>query len=212
MHRLAPRPLTGNWITVEGAKEHNLQHVTARFPLGVMTVVTGVSGSGKTTLVADILYRALARDLYGSREDPGEHGQSSASTISIRRSDRSVADWADAALEPGNLYRRVYGDPGFVCDAAGVARARIQGGAILFNVAGGRCEACQGDGQRRIEMNFLPDVYVQCEVCNGRRYNQETLAVKFNGYSIADVLDLAIEDALPVLETFRWSAASWRRW
>ncbi len=137
MHRLAPRPLTGKWITVEGAKSHNLRDVTARFPLGVMTVVTGVSGSGKSTLVNDILYRALAKELYGSREEPGEYTK----IQGLREyrqgdTDRSVADRKDAAVESRNVYRRIYGDTGFVCDAAGVARARIQGGALLVQRGG----------------------------------------------------------------------------
>jgi excinuclease ABC subunit A len=200
LHRLVPRVPNGKWIKVEGARSHNLRNITARFPLGVMTVVTGVSGSGKSTLVNDILYRGLAKQLYGSREEPGEHTRISGhekidKVIRIDQSPIGRTPRSNPATYTGvfSAIRDLF---------AMLPESRERGykaGRFSFNVAGGRCEACQGEGQRRIEMNFLPDVYVQCEVCNGRRYNQETLAVKFNGYSIADVLDLAIEDALPVL-------------
>jgi excinuclease ABC subunit A len=200
MHRLAARPLTGKWIDVDGARSHNLRDLTARFPLGIMTVVTGVSGSGKSTLVNDILYRALAKQLYGSREEPGEHTRISG----FEHLDKAIRiDQSPIGRTPRSNPATYTGVFSAVRDLfAMLPESRERGykaGRFSFNVAGGRCEACQGEGQRRIEMNFLPDVYVQCEVCNGRRYNQETLAVKFNGYSIADVLDLAIEDALPVL-------------
>ncbi len=200
LHRIAPRPLTGKEIVVEGARSHNLKNITARFPLGVMTVITGVSGSGKSTLVNDILYRSLARELYGSREEPGEHDKIKGfdqidKAIRIDQSPIGRTPRSNPATYTGvfTAIRDLY---------AMLPEARERGykpGRFSFNVSGGRCETCQGDGQRRIEMNFMPDVYVTCEVCNGSRYNQETLAVKFNGYSIADVLDLAIEDALPVL-------------
>ncbi len=200
LHREAPRPLTGKWVTVEGARSHNLQDLTVSFPLGVMTVVTGVSGSGKSTLVNDILYRALAKQLYGSREEPGEHKR----ITGFENIDKAIRiDQSPIGRTPRSNPATYTGVFTAIRDLfAMLPESRERGykpGRFSFNVAGGRCEACQGDGQRRIEMNFLPDVYVQCEVCNGRRYNQETLAVKFNGYSIADVLDLAIEDALPVL-------------
>jgi excinuclease ABC subunit A len=200
LHRPEPRPLTGKWITVHGAREHNLQDLTIRVPLGVMTVVTGVSGSGKSTLINDILYRSLAKALYGSREEPGVHE----SLEGAEQIDKVIRiDQAPIGRTPRSnpaTYTQVFSP---IRDLfAWLPESRERGykpGRFSFNVAGGRCEACQGDGQRRIEMNFMPDVYVQCEVCNGRRYNQETLAVKFHGYSIADILDLTIEDALPVL-------------
>lgn len=200
LHRMAPRQLSGNWITVEGARSHNLKNLTARFPLGVMTVVTGVSGSGKSTLVNDILYRALARQLYGSREEPGEHKL----ITGFEHVDKAIRiDQSPIGRTPRSNPATYTGVFTAIRDLFAILpESRERGykpGRFSFNVAGGRCEACQGDGQRRIEMNFLPDVYVQCEVCNGRRYNQETLAVKFNGYSIADVLELTIEDALVVL-------------
>ncbi len=198
--RTTPRPLTGKWLTVEGARSHNLQNVTARFPLGVLTVVTGVSGSGKSTLVNDTLYRALAQNLYGSREDPGEHTR----ITGANQIDKVVQiDQSPIGRTPRSNPATYTGVFTAIRDLfAMLPESRERGykaGRFSFNVPGGRCEACHGDGQRRIEMNFLPDVYVQCEVCLGRRYNQETLAVRFNGYSIADILELPIADALPVL-------------
>ena len=199
--RMEPRPLTGKWITVEGATSHNLADVTARFPIGVMTVVTGVSGSGKSTLVNDILYRALAKHLYGSREEAGQH----AAIKGIDLLDKVIQiDQSPIGRTPRSNPATYTGVFTAMRDLfAMLPESRERGykpGRFSFNVSGGRCEACQGEGQRRIEMNFLPDVYVVCEVCNGRRYNQETLAVKFNGYSIADLLDLPIAEALPILQ------------
>jgi excinuclease ABC subunit A len=200
LHRDQPRKLTGKWLTVNGAREHNLQDLTIRVPLGIMTVVTGVSGSGKSTLINDILYRSLARTIYGSREEPGVHE----SLEGAEQIDKVIRiDQAPIGRTPRSnpaTYTQVFSPIRDLFAMLPEARERgYKPGRFSFNVAGGRCEACQGDGQRRIEMNFMPDVYVQCEVCNGRRYNQETLAVKFHGYSIADILDLTIEDALTVL-------------
>jgi excinuclease ABC subunit A len=200
LHRVEPRPLTGRWLTVVGAREHNLQDLTIRVPLGVMTVVTGVSGSGKSTLINDILYRSLAKALYGSREEPGVHEslEGADQIDKVIRIDQSPIGRTPRS-NPAT-YTQVFSPIRDLFAMLPEARERgYKPGRFSFNVAGGRCEACQGDGQRRIEMNFMPDVYVQCEVCNGRRYNQETLAVKFHGYSIADILDLTIEDALTVL-------------
>ncbi|HKD60686.1 MAG TPA: excinuclease ABC subunit UvrA [Terracidiphilus sp.] len=200
LQRAEPRSLSGKWLTVNGAREHNLQDLTIRVPLGVMTVVTGVSGSGKSTLINDILYRSLAKALYGSREEPGVH-ESLDGTDQIDKVIR--IDQAPIGRTPRSnpaTYTQVFSPIRDLFAMLPEARERgYKPGRFSFNVTGGRCEACQGDGQRRIEMNFMPDVYVQCEVCNGRRYNQETLAVKFHGYSIADILDLTIEDALSVL-------------
>jgi excinuclease ABC subunit A len=200
VHRIDPRPLTNKWLTITGAREHNLQDVTIKVPLGVMTVVTGVSGSGKSTLINDILYRSLAKALYGSREEPGVH-ETLEGTEQIDKVIRIDQDPIGRTPRSNPAtYTQVFSPIRDLFAMLPDARERgYKPGRFSFNVAGGRCEACQGDGQRRIEMNFMPDVYVQCEVCSGRRYNQETLAVKFHGYSIADILDLTIEDALTVL-------------
>ncbi len=200
LQRSEPRSLTGKWLTITGAREHNLQDLDIRIPLGVMTVVTGVSGSGKSTLINDILYRSLAKNLYGSREEPGAHEALSGEDQidKVIRIDQSPIGRTPRS-NPAT-YTQVFSPLRDLFAMLPEARERgYKPGRFSFNVSGGRCEACQGDGQRRIEMNFMPDVYVQCEVCNGRRYNQETLAVKFHGYSIADILDLTIEDALTVL-------------
>src|SRR5487761_269148 len=199
--RSEPRPAGEHWLTVEGARGHNLKNLTVRFPLGLLTVITGVSGSGKSTLINDILYRALARDLYGSREEPAEHDR----LLGVDQIDKGVQiDQSPIGRTPRSnpaTYTGVFTAIRELFAMLPEARERgYKAGRFSFNVPGGRCEACQGDGQRRIEMNFLPDVYVTCEVCNGRRYNQETLAVKFNGHSIADILELPIADALTVLE------------
>src|SRR5436853_327162 len=195
------RQPNGAGVSLLGARQNNLKNLDVTFPLGVMIVVTGVSGSGKSTLVNDILYRALAKKLYRSREEPGVHRTiSGAENIDkviridqspIGRTPRSnPATYTGVFAQIRDLY-------------AMLPEARERGykpGRFSFNVSGGRCEACQGEGQRRIEMNFLPDVYVVCEVCGGRRYNQETLAVKYKGYSIADLLETPVSEALPILE------------
>jgi excinuclease ABC subunit A len=195
------RHTNGHTISILGARENNLKNLDVTFPLGVMTVVTGVSGSGKSTLVNDILYRALARQLYRSREEPGQHKTISGTdaidkVIRIDQSPIGRTPRSNPATYTGVFaqIRDLY---------AMLPESRERGykpGRFSFNVSGGRCEACQGEGQRRIEMNFLPDVYVVCEVCNGRRYNHETLSVKYKGYSIADLLETPVADALPILE------------
>jgi len=200
LQREKPRELTGKWLTLTGAREHNLQEVKVHIPLGVMTVVTGVSGSGKSTLINDILYRSLAQKIYGSREEPGSHDD----LTGAEQLDKVIRiDQSPIGRTPRSnpaTYTQVFGPIRDLFAMLPESRERgYKPGRFSFNVAGGRCEACEGDGQRRIEMNFMPDVYVQCEVCNGRRYNQETLAVKFHGHSIADILDLTIEDALTIL-------------
>jgi excinuclease ABC subunit A len=195
------RRVNGAAVTVLGARENNLKNVDVAFPLGLINVVTGVSGSGKSTLVNDILYRALAKALYRSREPVGEHKAISGAenidkVIRIDQSPIGRTPRSNPATYTGVFthIRDLY---------AMLPESRERGykpGRFSFNVSGGRCEACQGEGQRRIEMNFLPDVYVVCEGCGGRRYNQETLAVKYKGFSIADLLESPISEALPILE------------
>ncbi|HYA18228.1 MAG TPA: excinuclease ABC subunit UvrA [Bryobacteraceae bacterium] len=192
---------SGESIEVIGAKEHNLKGIDVEFPLGRFICVTGVSGSGKSTLVNDILYRALAQEIYGSHEAPGAH----ASISGIAHIDKVIRiDQAPIGRTPRSNPATYTGLFAPIRDFfALLPESRERGykpGRFSFNVKGGRCEACQGDGLKRIEMNFLPDVYVTCDVCRGRRYNHETLQVKYKGYSIADILELTIEEALPVLE------------
>ena len=199
--RPEPRQANGHNITVLGARENNLKTIDAVFPLGLMTVVTGVSGSGKSTLVNDILYRALASKLYRSREKAGDHRM----LLGIEYIDKVIRiDQSPIGRTPRSNPATYTGVFTIVRDIfAMLPEARERGykpGRFSFNVAGGRCESCQGEGQRRIEMNFLPDVYVQCEVCGGKRYNHETLAVKYKGYSIADLLETPVSDALGILE------------
>ncbi len=199
--RQGRRKTNGHAISVLGARENNLKNLDVIFPLGVMTVVTGVSGSGKSTLVNDILYRALARQLYRSREEPGTHkGISGAENIDkVIRIDQSPIGRTPRS-NPAT-YTGVFTQIRDLFAMLPESRERgYKAGRFSFNVPGGRCEACQGEGQKRIEMNFLPDVYVQCDICGGKRYNHETLAVKFKGYSIADLLETSVADALPALE------------
>ena len=189
------------WITIKGAREHNLQNVSARFPLGNFVCVTGVSGSGKSTLVNDILFNVLARDLNGARLVPGKHKSISGTdqigkVVHVDQSPIGRTPRSNPATYTGvfDHIRKLF---------AATAEAKVRGyqpGRFSFNVKGGRCEACSGDGTIRIEMNFLPDVYVPCEVCHGDRYNRETLEVHYKGKTIAEVLDLPIEDALSFFE------------
>jgi excinuclease ABC subunit A len=195
------RSPNGKAITVLGAREHNLKNLDVTFPLGVMTVVTGVSGSGKSTLVNDILYRALAKQLYRSREEAGAHK----AIVGADQIDKVIRiDQSPIGRTPRSNPATYTGIFAQIRDLyAMLPESRERGykpGRFSFNVSGGRCEACQGEGQRRIEMNFLPDVYVQCEVCGGRRYNHETLTVRYNGNSIADLLEMPVSDALQILE------------
>ena len=195
------RPQERGWITIKGAREHNLQNVSARFPLGNFVCVTGVSGSGKSTLVNDILFNVLARDLNGARLVPGKHK----SISGIDQIDKVVhVDQSPIGRTPRSnpaTYTGVFDHIRKLFAATAEAKVRgYQPGRFSFNVKGGRCEACSGDGTIRIEMNFLPDVYVPCEVCHGDRYNRETLEVHYKGKTIAEVLDLPIEDALSFFE------------
>jgi excinuclease ABC subunit A len=195
------RSPNGKVIQILGASANNLKDVDVTIPLGVLTVVTGVSGSGKSTLVNDILYRALSQKLYRSMAAPGAHRD----VLGIEQIDKIIEiDQAPIGRTPRSNPATYSGVFAPIRDLfAMLPESRERGykpGRFSFNVKGGRCEACQGDGLRRIEMNFLPDVYVMCEVCRGRRYNSETLAVRFKGHSISDILNMQAVDALKLLE------------
>ena len=189
------------WLVLHGARAHNLKDVTLRLPLGLLVAVTGVSGSGKSTLVNETLHRALAARLHGAQEPPGPFERLEGAELL----DKVIA------VDQSPIGRSPRSNPATYCGAfdgirrvfAGLPEARLRGwgpGRFSFNVKGGRCEACQGDGQLRVEMHFLPDLFVTCEVCRGRRYERETLGVRFKGLSIADVLELSVEEALGVFE------------
>ncbi len=195
------RSPNGKSLAILGAHGNNLKNIDVTIPLGLLSVVTGVSGSGKSTLVNDILYRALAAKLYRSMEKPAAHR----ALAGAEHIDKVVQiDQAPIGRTPRSnpaTYTGVFAPIREIYAMLPESRERgYKPGRFSFNVKGGRCEACQGDGQRRIEMNFLPDVYVTCEVCRGKRYNAETLAVRYKGCSISDLLDLPIEEALKVLE------------
>ena len=191
------RPVSDRVITVHGAAEHNLRNVTVDFPLGTMIAVTGVSGSGKSTLVNDVLFNVMARDLNGARLVPGKHKK----VTGLEHIDKVVhVDQSPIGRTPRSnpaTYTGVFDHVRKIF--AETPEAKVRGylqGRFSFNVKGGRCEACSGDGTIKIEMNFLPDVYVPCEVCLGSRYNRETLEVHFKGKTISDVLNMPIEEAL----------------
>jgi excinuclease ABC subunit A len=187
----------GTFITVHKPREHNLKGMNVRIPLGTFTCVTGVSGSGKSTLVNDILYRALASMLHRAQDRPGDHervegAQHVDKVVDIDQSPIGRTPRSNPATYTGvfTFIRTLF---------ARTPDARVRGyqpGRFSFNVKGGRCEACQGDGLVKIEMHFLPDVYVTCDVCKGKRYNRETLDIKYKGASIADVLDMTVREAL----------------
>ena len=195
------RKPNGKFITVKGATAHNLKNINVKIPLGVLNVITGVSGSGKSTLIDDILYRGLAKHIYKSVHEPLAHKsieglENIDKVIEIDQSPIGRTPRSNPATYTGVFtpIRELY---------AMLPESRERGyksGRFSFNVKIGRCAACEGAGMKRIEMNFLPDVYVSCDVCRGKRYNRETLSVKYKGLSIADLLDTTIEDALPILE------------
>ena len=186
-----------SFLTVKGAREHNLKNIDVKFPLGVFTCVTGVSGSGKSSLVNEILYKSLQRDLNRARVIPGDHdaieGEDQLDkVIAIDQSPIGRTPRSNPATYTGvfDMIRDLF---------ASTSDAKARGykkGRFSFNIKGGRCEACSGDGIIKIEMHFLPDVYVPCEVCGGKRYNRETLEVKYKGKSIYDVLNMTVEEAL----------------
>ena len=197
------RPAARGEIVIKGARENNLKDIDVSVPLGVLTTVTGVSGSGKSTLINDILYKSLARQLYRAADEPGSHSSIDGTdlldkVIQIDQSPIGRTPRSNPATYTGlfTFIRELF---------AMVPEAKARGfrpGRFSFNVKGGRCEACQGDGVIAIEMHFLPNVYVTCEQCKGRRYNRETLEIKYRGKSIADVLDLTVDQAVPLLENF----------
>ena len=197
------RPELKGELVVRGARANNLKSIDVRIPLGVFTTVTGVSGSGKSTLVNDILYKSLAKTLYRAGDDPGAHDR----IDGIELIDKVIEiDQSPIGRTPRSNPATYTGLFTFIRDLfAMMPEAKARGfrpGRFSFNVKGGRCEACQGDGVIAIEMHFLPDVYVTCEQCKARRYNRETLEIKYRGKSIADVLDLTVDQALPLLENF----------
>ena len=189
------------WVKIAGARENNLKNIDVEIPLGVMTCVTGVSGSGKSSLINEILYKRLARDLNRARTIPGKHGD----VEGIGQLDKVIAiDQSPIGRTPRSNPATYTGVFDLIRDLfAATADAKARGykkGRFSFNVKGGRCEACSGDGILKIEMHFLPDVYVPCEVCHGKRYNRETLEVKYKGKNIYDVLNMTVEEAMHFFE------------
>jgi excinuclease ABC subunit A len=197
--RRAPEP--GRAVRIEGAREHNLRDLDVEIPLGCFVAVTGVSGSGKSTLVNDILWNALSRRFYRAKAVPGLHERITGldlldKVVDIDQSPIGRTPRSNPATYTGlfTIIRDLFAD---------LPESKMRGyapGRFSFNVKGGRCEACQGDGLVKIEMHFLPDVYVPCDVCRGRRYNRETLEVYYKGHNIADVLELTVDDALVLFE------------
>ena len=192
---------SGKAIGVIGAREHNLHGIDVDFPLGTFTCVTGVSGGGKSTLVVETLYKAAARRLHGAREHPGAHDR----IEGLEHVDKVIdIDQSPIGRTPRSNPATYTGAFAPIRDwFAGLPESKARGykpGRFSFNVKGGRCEACQGDGVIKIEMHFLPDVYVECDVCKGKRYNRETLEIKFKGHSIADVLDLTVDEGVELFQ------------
>lgn len=194
---LKRRKPNGKWVEIKGAKENNLQNVNVKLPLGVFSCITGVSGSGKSTLINEILLKALMKELYRSKAKPGQHKQ----IIGMEQLEKVVnIDQSPIGRTPRSnpaTYTGVFDDIRDVFAATNEAKMRgYKKGRFSFNVKGGRCEACRGDGIIKIEMHFLPDVYVPCEICKGKRYNRETLEVKYKGKTISNILEMTIEDGI----------------
>ena len=195
------RKTSDKYIHVLGCEEHNLKNIDVKIPIGILTLITGVSGSGKSTMIYDILYKGLKKKIYKSSVYPGKHKEISYDTDIDKV---IVLDQSPIGRTPRSnpvTYTKVFDHIRAIFTATTEARMRgYKAGRFSFNVKGGRCEACRGDGTIKIEMNFLPDVYVKCDECDGKRYNAETLEVKYKGKSIADVLDMSIEEALQLFE------------
>jgi len=194
-------PPNGHWLEIIGARENNLKDIDVRIPLGVFTCVTGVSGSGKSSLINEILYKALAQKLNGAKTKPGKHKE----IRGMEYLDKVIViDQSPIGRTPRSNPATYTGVFDYIRDVfAMTPEAKMRGydkGRFSFNVKGGRCEACKGDGILKVEMHFLPDVYVPCEVCKGKRYNRETLQVKYKGKNISDVLDMTVEEALEFFE------------
>jgi excinuclease ABC subunit A len=195
------RPASDRALVLQGCREHNLKNVTARFPLGLFCVVTGVSGSGKSTLVNDTLYRALAGSLHGARQPAGAFDRLEGIEHLDQVIDVSQGPIGRTPRSNPATYTGILDGIRLLFSQLPEARARgYSRGRFSFNVKGGRCESCQGDGLVRIEMHFLPDLFVTCEICGGRRYNRETLEIRYKGQSIADVLEMTVEEALAFME------------
>lgn len=196
------RKPNGKWIEIKGAAENNLKNIDVKIPLGVFTSITGVSGSGKSTLINEILYKSLAQELYRSKDKPGKHKK----ILGIEHIDKIIEiDQSPIGRTPRSnpaTYTGVFDQIRDLFAMTPEAKARgYSKGRFSFNVKGGRCEACKGDGILKIEMHFLPDVYVPCEVCKGKRYNRETLQVKYKGKTISDILDMTVEGALEFFDS-----------
>ncbi|MDD1690130.1 MAG: excinuclease ABC subunit UvrA, partial [Methanoregula sp.] len=197
----ASRRKPKHYITVKGCRENNLKNIDAKFPIGLLTVVTGVSGSGKSTLIEETLYKGMMQILHHSRDQAGKHDK----IVFDSDIDKVIViDQSPIGKTPRSnpaTYTKVFDEIRTVFAETKEAKMRgFKPGRFSFNIRGGRCEACEGDGLIRIEMNFLPDVYIECEECKGKRYNRETLEVKYKGKSIADVLDMSVEEALKLFE------------
>jgi len=193
------RPIGENKLVIRGARQNNLKNLDVEIPLGVFIAVTGVSGSGKSTLVNDILYKALSHHFYDALDTPGEHDRIDGLELIDKVIDIDQSPIGRTPRSNPATYTQLFGEIRNLMAATPEARMRGYGpGRFSFNVKGGRCEACKGDGQIKIEMHFMPDIYVKCDVCGGKRYNRETLEVKFKGYSIAEILAMTVEQSIEV--------------